>query len=87
MKSAIRFLLLSCKKATELIEKRSIFGVSAIQNIQLKLHTIICVTCKSYEKKSSIIDKTIQEHYQNKINNSRLSPEKKQEIIDKFSGK
>lgn len=48
--------MLSCKKATELIEKRSIISLSLIEKIQLNLHKSICDACTTYEKQSQKLD-------------------------------
>lgn len=61
----MHILLLSCIKATELIEKRFYFKLSFKEKLQLKLHTMVCDACTNYEKQSKIIEKGI-EMYQKK---------------------
>ncbi|MCX6221401.1 MAG: hypothetical protein NTZ69_10465 [Bacteroidia bacterium] len=65
MKKLMHILLLSCIKATELIEKRFYFKLSFKEKLQLKLHTMVCDACTNYEKQSKIIEKGI-EMYQKK---------------------
>lgn len=65
MKKLMHILLLSCLKATELIEKRFYFKLSFKEKLQLKLHTMMCDACTNYEKHSKIIEKGI-EMYQKK---------------------
>lgn len=65
MKKLMHILLLSCIKATELIEKRFYFKLSFKEKLQLKLHKTMCDACTNYEKQSKIIEKGI-EMYQKK---------------------
>ena len=52
----MRFLMLSCKKASALIDKKQLFGISWKEKVQLKMHTAMCDACGVYEKQSKIID-------------------------------
>jgi len=46
----------SCKKATEMVEKRSITGLTISESLKLKFHLSICKACKAYQKQSELID-------------------------------
>ncbi|MBE0653171.1 MAG: hypothetical protein IH594_05210 [Bacteroidales bacterium] len=59
MKKLMHILFLSCLKATELIEKRMHFKLSATEKLQLKLHKMMCDACSQYEKQSLIIEQGI----------------------------
>jgi hypothetical protein len=50
-------MFLSCFKATELIEKKLHFRLSARENIQLKVHKMMCEACSRYEKQSTFLEK------------------------------
>jgi len=52
----------TCKKATELIEKRSILILSWKENIQFKVHTKMCDTCTNYQKQSKEIDVILEKY-------------------------
>ncbi len=54
--------MLSCKKATMLIEKKALFGLSWKENIQLRLHKSMCDACTTYEKQSKLLDKLLHKH-------------------------
>ena len=69
----------SCKKASEMVEKRNLFGLSLFEKIQLKFHLSACGACKAYEKQSGLIDKAISKSQNMK--EIKLSPESKQQII------
>lgn len=59
MKKVMHILFLSCKKATELIEKKLHFRLSMTEKIQLKMHKMMCNACTQYEKQSELIEKGI----------------------------
>ena len=76
----------SCKKATEMVEKKSVVGLSFSENLKLKLHMSICKACKTYQKQSELIDtfiadKTKQEEQAPLIENNEL----KSSIISKLN--
>lgn len=59
MKKIMHILLLSCLKATELLEKKLHFKLSFHEKIQLKLHKMMCTACTKYEKQSILIEEGI----------------------------
>lgn len=58
----INTFMLSCKIASQLIEKRLHFGLNFIENIKLYVHTRMCGVCSDYKKKNSNIDKFIKDY-------------------------
>ena len=58
----MNWLILSCKKATELIEKKSLVGLSWKENVRLHMHATMCDGCTAYQKQSLLIDKLLQHH-------------------------
>lgn len=50
-------LAVSCKKATELMEKKLHFSLSLRERISLILHKTACDACKQYDKQSLLIHK------------------------------
>jgi hypothetical protein len=90
MKRLINILLLSCKKATELIEKREIITLSTKEKLQLRIHTSMCKACKSYEQQSDIIEKALSDWVRKKENSGDekvLSNQAKAGLIDKLNSK
>ncbi len=65
MKKLMHLLMLSCLRATELIEKRYIGKLTLIQKMQLHMHTSACNICNNYQKQSSLIHHTLLKHSQN----------------------
>jgi hypothetical protein len=87
MKKAIHVILLSCKKATELIDKKLVVGLSVKENLQLHLHTAICDSCKTYQKQSKLIDQLLVKFLSDNAesNTTRLeNKELKEKIISKL---
>jgi hypothetical protein len=59
MKKLKNILFLSCKKASELIEKKIHFRLSFLEEIRLKIHKSMCDACTKYEKQSTFLEKAI----------------------------
>lgn len=84
--STMHYITLSCKKATELVEKKQVSKLSLIENIQLKLHLNMCKTCKKYEAKSVFIESILEKMQQNKPN-LELDNNIKAQILNKLEKK
>lgn len=69
----------SCKKASEMVEKKKLFGLSFIERLKLKWHLTACGACSAYEKQSELIDQAISKNSSN--NDIKLSAESKEQII------
>lgn len=52
----MNYLMLSCKKAAFLIDKKAETKLSWKENIQLNIHTSMCDACNTYKKQSKLID-------------------------------
>lgn len=74
-------MIFSCKKSTELVEKKSIIGLPLLENMRLKLHIAICNACKRYEAQSKIIDLILEQIYKSQDKKTGLSTAKKNQII------
>ena len=81
MKGIMINLLFSCKKATELIEKKTVFGLSWEDSLRLKMHLTICSACTDYKNKSKIIEKILAQINARSIQYTTLSEEIKLKII------
>ena len=86
MKRILNILMLSCKTATELIEKKLQSPLSPVEKVQLFFHTSMCDACKSYQKQSKDLDAIMNKHTHtdspgSDISSVSLSPEFKDKII------
>ena len=79
----MHLLFLSCLKATELIEKKFHIPLSIKENLQLKIHELMCDACSAYEKQSTILEKGIELHHKKQFDNQDIEQVKKQ-IISKL---
>jgi hypothetical protein len=59
-KRIIPIILLSCKKATQLIEKKLHAKLSRRERIQLTWHNSVCDICPLYEKQVILLDKILK---------------------------
>lgn len=74
-------LMLSCKKATELIEKQQLTPLRLTERFQLKLHKKMCAVCSAYEKQSILLDKALNKRFTQPSSGEQLSHESKDRII------
>lgn len=54
-----KLLLLSCRKVTELMEKKLHVKLSLVEKAQLAVHSTVCPGCREYENQSSLIDRAL----------------------------
>ncbi len=81
-------IMLPCKTITELIEKRSLVGLSFKEKIQLHLHKTMCDACTAYQKQSKKIDELLERYiHTSDTNNSGFhqNDELKEKIINNLS--
>ncbi|MEX0813596.1 MAG: hypothetical protein WD048_15365 [Chitinophagales bacterium] len=68
-------LMISCKKAGELIEKKAVDKLSMGELLQLKSHLILCGVCSRYEKFSHFIESYL-------LNTSNIPDKKNAKLPD-----
>ncbi len=87
MKRLMNFLMLSCKKAAALIDKKAEVKLSWKENTQLHMHTSMCDACTAYKKQSMFIDKALHNHLHalsQGIHTTIENKELKEQIISKL---
>tara|TARA_R110001599_G_scaffold237535_2_gene437039 strand:- start:2658 stop:2930 length:273 start_codon:yes stop_codon:yes gene_type:complete len=84
MRRLMNILMLSCKRATALIEKKKLARLSKKEQLQLKMHMSMCKACNSYSDQSDIMDKSLESYWSenNAKEKNTLSESSKQKIID-----
>jgi len=55
-------MMLSCDKATALIERKTVAGLSVMERFKLLFHKSMCSGCRNYEKQSVFIHKIFGWH-------------------------
>lgn len=86
MGKIMNMLMLSCKKASQLIDKQSVIKISLREKVMLHMHTSMCDGCKEYQKQSRILDNLLHKHiHGNEANVPQIkNNDLKQQIISKF---
>ncbi len=56
MGEVVNIFKVSCRKATELIEKKTVTALSFSDQMQLFVHSIVCDGCRQYAKQSKALD-------------------------------
>jgi len=84
--------MLSCQKASGLIEKKLHFSLGPIEKVQLFMHTSMCEACRSYQKQSKDMDSLLNDHIHSNTdtpdsNHEALSGDFKDQIIKKLEKK
>ena len=82
MKKLKNIFFLSCYKATELIEKKLNFRLSAKERMMLKMHKMMCSACTLYEKQSTFLEQGLsgkpdKEYSQEEIRKLKIDISKK----------
>lgn len=60
MKKLMNIIVLSCRKATFLVEKGHTDPLSLLDKMQLNMHLKICDKCSTYRKQSMFIEQEIK---------------------------
>ncbi len=56
-------MLLSCVKATELMEMKENVPLGLLKTMQLHMHTAMCSGCRNYLKQSRLINELLQKEF------------------------
>lgn len=78
--------MLTCEKATLLIEKSNLDTLSLKEVLSLKMHLAMCSTCSNYNKLSKQLDLLFEEYGNDELEDLQLSDKKKSEIIKLIQG-
>jgi len=58
--SLINTLLLSCRKATYLMERRTMEALGTLDRMQLWMHVRVCAVCQVYAKQNAQIEELLE---------------------------
>lgn len=85
----IHWILLSCRRATQLIEKKLHFGLNPVEEIQLGWHKKACSYCKSYEQQNTLIHHVLMEKLADDIDKEakHFSEEEKRGMISEIENR
>jgi hypothetical protein len=75
----------NCRKATLLIEKKQIEGLSAREKLELKIHLAGCVICRIFEQQSILINRMVHELFHiSKANELKLDEQYKKQLQERI---
>ncbi|MBL0126423.1 MAG: hypothetical protein IPP83_02965 [Flavobacteriales bacterium] len=58
--SLMNTLMLSCRKATELMERRTMEALGTLDRMQLWMHLRVCDGCRAFQKQNARIDEMME---------------------------
>lgn len=80
--------MISCKRASELTEKKSVSTLGLLDRSRLRYHSKLCKACLKYQVQSKVIDQALEQiQLVNQRDQLQLSSMKKKQIIDACEGK
>ena len=86
MKKMMGGMMLSCDKATTLVEKKIDLGLTRMEQLKLVFHTSMCSGCRNYQKQSALIHELLKSHVTQMESNiqSYIVPQLKSDILRKI---
>ena len=79
MEVIMKKALYSCKRATELVDRRGLEPLSLVDNLRLNIHLKMCAACNRYQKESAFLDAQLSQGFS--FTRKGLSNEEKERII------
>lgn len=76
-------MMLSCIKATELLEQIELMPLSLLQKVQLQMHVAMCSGCRNYMKQTVLINKLLNKTFNSVLQTDTATLEEK--ILSKIS--
>ncbi len=74
----IKEVLMSCRRATKLLEKKELAPLNPVENLGLKLHLFACKYCAEYQKQHQVINDLLEKS--NLQNTKGLDPQFKMKM-------
>ncbi len=88
MKKTLHHLIvLSCRRASWLVEKEQSKPLSFIDKAQLNLHLKICSECRNYQKQSILISSILKLQHKQNVIEFKLSDEAKNRLNEALNEK
>lgn len=57
----MHWIMLSCKRSAQLMEKKLQFGLSPVEKLQLSMHKKACKYCTAFEKQNEFIEEILNQ--------------------------
>ena len=65
--NALKKIYCNCCRATFLIEKKQLDSIRLNEHLELAFHLACCPVCRTYQKQSHLINRSIQEFIDGKL--------------------
>ena len=88
MKKAMHRIMLSCKKAALLCEKKLHIKLNLKERVQLSMHLSMCSTCQKFQKENATLETLLNRNSTRSLsnnNNLKMDNKSKEEIIRKLN--
>ena len=83
--SYLKKIIHNCKKATYLIDKKEMDGITLREHIELRIHLIGCSFCRIYGKQSRMINKMVRELFKSAMQpGTKLDDDFKKDLQEKI---
>ena len=84
--NALKKIYCNCRRATFLIEKKQHDSIRFNEHLELAFHLACCPVCRTYQKQSHLINRSIKELIDDKLpNETGLDEQFKEELQQKIS--
>lgn len=83
----MKFLMISCKKATELADKRQAVGLTIPEQVKLRIHTAMCDACRRYEEQSGKIEAMLKKQLDPSSHPGHVSDERAHILAERILSK
>lgn len=83
-KKIIHLFVLSCEKATFLIEKQLHTSLSPLERLQLRIHLSLCNYCRAYKDKAIFLDKLLSDERTMYAGNRQFTEQEISSLKEKF---
>ena len=83
-KRIIHMFVLSCEKATFLIEKQLHVSLSPLEKLQLHIHLSMCKYCTAYKYKAVFLDKLMSDERTKEEKGDQFSEQEVTDLKEKF---
>jgi len=76
--------MISCKKATELIEKEEVVKLPVMEKLQLRFHLYLCKACSTYKSQSKLINTFLQEYFTGSSGKVIINDDLRKRILERL---
>ena len=83
----MHFMMISCKRATELVDKRQSVGLTGREIVKLRFHTIMCRACRRYEEQSRLIDGLLKKQLGESSGKEEIPQDHTERLIERILAK